>query len=80
MFNYFWIQNSEDGVNVKQFTRDELTEWIAEVTGEHVLPQHRTKFTEQIPDEYTDENYACIIKGVVVVPREITRVTEYELP
>ena len=76
---YYWIQNSEDGVSVREFTRDALIEWIADVTGEHVIPAFRTQFTTDIPNEYTDTNHALIIKGKIVVPQPITRVTEYEL-
>lgn len=76
---YYWIQNSEDGISVKEFTHDELLRWITDTTSEEVLPQYRTQFVENPPNEYSDTNLACIIKGEVVFPKAVQTVTQWEI-
>ena len=74
---YFVINCSEDGLYIEGLTKSELTEHLNEkYWGENV------KFSDTIP-EASDPNewgrQTFIIKGTIVVPKEVKTVTQYEV-
>lgn len=77
---FYWIQNSDDGVRIDgPLKQAEVLARIAEETSEDYVPEARAEFQETIPDAYTDTNMVCIIRGEVVIPEPVQRVTEWTL-
>lgn len=76
---FFFIQNTEDGLQIKQ-VKDAVAA-IREIAEENLdlRPESQYTFVDTIPDEYTDEYKICIIEGTVRLPTPVERITDYVL-
>jgi len=82
MSSYFEINCNEDGLTISKFkNKDELQQQLN--SGEIRVSPSSSKALDNggmVSFEENWDNYqSIIIKGEVVVPREVERVTEYEI-
>lgn len=78
---YFWCQSGEDGTTIKQLTRRELEERLAE----NARSKCQYEFMDGIPDNdggywQVESENVVIIKGRIIQPKAVERVTKFELP
>lgn len=79
--NYFVLTSGEDGISISMISKKELEKSLKEKDwGDKV------KFLDRVPDidkgcwgQDEDEEAIIIIKGEIVVPKAVKRVTEYEV-
>lgn len=79
--NYFVITSGEDGISISRMSRKELEKSLKDDEWGKV------KFLKHLPsidkgcfqDNDEDEPSTLIIKGEIVIPKPVTKVTEYEI-
>ena len=75
---YFWMSSGEDGTSITPLTKKELLERLEEENSDG------QEFLSEIPDEdkgcwRAHENAVVIIKGRIIVPRAVEKVTKLEI-
>ncbi len=76
---YFIICSDEDGMDIYQYSREELEELLNDEDHE------KTHFFDHVPTSdkgcWTEgpENSILIIKGEIIVPKAVTKVTKFEV-
>jgi len=76
---YFLLSRCEDEVDAKIITKSELEEKIEEMAKYDSRP---VTFLSEFPEnglEYFPAHSWLIIKGKIIIPKPITRITEYEI-
>lgn len=78
--SYFWIESTEDGIAIYELSKSEVHEQIRERTV-GVRAESLPRFLDALPNNmnYGGEHDVVLIRGAVVVPKPVQRVTEYEL-
>ena len=78
--NYFVITSGEDGISISPMSKEELEKGLKEDDWGKV------KFLKQIPEidkgcwyDDEDEPSILIIKGEIIVPKPVKKVTQYEI-
>lgn len=77
--SYFVLRGTEDGVRVSQYTKQELEAYLNDPD---IREDCRPIALSQVPYSLmeTRENEVVIIKGEVVVPKQVQVVTKYDVP
>lgn len=75
---YFWMTSGEDGTSIKPMTKKELMKQLDEEDGDCY------DFLSEIPDEdkgcwQAPEGAVVILKGKIIVPRAVEKVTKLEI-
>lgn len=80
---YFFIRNSEDGVEIEAYENDDVDDALKELAENDAesKPSYRTVFMDELPDDWAcvQENCLMIIKGEIVIPTAAKVVESYEL-
>lgn len=78
---FFWCSSGEDGTRIEELTESEVQARLNEIA----RGDRFATFLKEIPEDdkgcwmHVPEDAVVIVKGEIVVPKEKTRVTEYEL-
>ncbi len=76
MTKYFVLSRCEDEVMVNEFNKKTLIDWLNDDAQEI-----DTKFLKCIPYDlnYFPSTSAVIIKGDIIIPQPVNKITEYEV-
>lgn len=78
---YFWIDSGEDGTRVLALSKEQLDKRLKAIT----TGDYKATFLDTVPNEDkgcwtgVPEDAALILKGEVVVPKAMSKVTEYSV-